>query len=90
MTLNFIGIDPDTGKSGSPTVWVEEETADLIFLGITAEDELVALISSQGWAPGHDSRHPRSRDPGSYPGTVGADHQEGVRCRRTCPASRSF
>ncbi|MFD7454432.1 hypothetical protein [Kitasatospora sp. NPDC059827] len=58
MTLGFIGIDPDTGKSGSPTVWVEEETADLIFQGITADDELVALVSSREWAPGHDAGIP--------------------------------
>lgn len=30
MTLRFVGIDPNTGGEGSPTVWVEEESADLV------------------------------------------------------------
>ncbi|WP_137232854.1 hypothetical protein [Streptomyces sp. BPSDS2] len=37
MELRFIGIDPDTGQQGSPTVWVDEESAELVF---------------QGWKPG--------------------------------------
>ncbi|MFJ5808196.1 DUF6879 family protein [Streptomyces sp. NPDC093093] len=27
MALRFIGIDPDTGQQGSPTVWVDEDIA---------------------------------------------------------------
>jgi hypothetical protein len=30
MTLRFVGIDPNTGGGGSPTVWVEDESADLV------------------------------------------------------------
>lgn len=30
MTLRFVGIDPNTGGEGSPTVWVEEKSADLV------------------------------------------------------------
>ncbi|MER7658265.1 fumarylacetoacetate hydrolase family protein [Streptomyces albidoflavus] len=30
MTLRFVGIDPNTGGEGSPTVWVGEESADLV------------------------------------------------------------
>ncbi|MEU3185346.1 hypothetical protein ABZ707_14245 [Streptomyces sp. NPDC006923] len=30
MTLRFIGIDPNTGGNGSPTIWVDPDTADLV------------------------------------------------------------
>lgn len=33
MALRFIGIDPDTGQQGSPTVWVDEETRELVLQG---------------------------------------------------------
>ncbi|MGW0706683.1 hypothetical protein ACWD4G_12105 [Streptomyces sp. NPDC002643] len=37
MALRFIGIDPETGQQGSPTVWVDEEQGELVL---------------QGWKPG--------------------------------------
>ncbi|MFF8980163.1 hypothetical protein ACF08A_25545 [Streptomyces cellulosae] len=39
MPLRFIGIDPETGQSDSPTVWVDEAQQELVF---------------QGWVPGPD------------------------------------
>ncbi|MFI1830950.1 hypothetical protein ACH41E_31585 [Streptomyces sp. NPDC020412] len=39
MTLHFIGIDPESGQHGSPTIWVD-----------TAKWELVV----QGWLPGEE------------------------------------
>lgn len=33
MTWRFVGIDPNTVGEGSPTVWVEEEGADLALKG---------------------------------------------------------
>ncbi|MEV8063865.1 hypothetical protein AB0P37_47620 [Streptomyces antimycoticus] len=54
MTLRFIGIDPNTGgENGSPTVWVEEESADLILQGEEAEAMLQQVISGTEWVPGH-------------------------------------
>ncbi|TRV75639.1 hypothetical protein FKN01_21285 [Streptomyces sp. 130] len=53
MPLRFIGIDPNTGEEGSPTVWVEEESADLIFQGVTAEEALRMKIDGTQWVPGH-------------------------------------
>ncbi|NYE39044.1 hypothetical protein HEB29_000055 [Streptomyces fulvorobeus] len=44
MTLRFVGIDPNTGGGGSPTVWVEEESADLIVQGAEAEALLKAMV----------------------------------------------
>lgn len=53
MDLQFIGIDPNTGGEGSPAVWVEEETADLVLQGVKAEDLLEAMISGTKWVAGH-------------------------------------
>ncbi|MFT2020260.1 hypothetical protein ACMA1D_31195 [Streptomyces sp. 796.1] len=58
MALEFIGIDPETEKDGSPTVWVEEETADLIFQGEKADAVLAALVGGQSWAPDHSAGIP--------------------------------
>ncbi|MEU5084046.1 MULTISPECIES: hypothetical protein [Streptomyces] len=53
MDLRFIGMDPNTGGEGSPTVWVEEGTADLVLQGVKAEEMLEALISGTEWVAGH-------------------------------------
>ena len=53
MPLDFIGIDPNTEKDGSPTVWVQQETADLIFQGETADALLAAEVGGRSWSPGH-------------------------------------
>ncbi|MFI8990866.1 hypothetical protein ACIG63_38705 [Streptomyces antimycoticus] len=53
MTLRFVGMDPNTGGEGSPTVWVEEGSADLILQGEEAEALLKELIGSTQWVSGH-------------------------------------
>ncbi|GAA2433161.1 hypothetical protein GCM10010433_37250 [Streptomyces pulveraceus] len=53
MDLEFVGIDPNTGGEGSPTVWVERETADLVLQGVKAEEVLETLISGTEWVAGH-------------------------------------
>ncbi|MGR3935304.1 hypothetical protein [Streptomyces sp. BRA346] len=53
MTLRFVGMDPNTGGEGSPTVWVEEETADLILQGEEADELLRELVGTTEWVPGH-------------------------------------
>lgn len=53
MTLRFLGIDPNTGGEGSPTVWVEEESADLILQGEEADELLKTQVGSTQWVPGH-------------------------------------
>ncbi|MCX5200419.1 hypothetical protein OG897_02930 [Streptomyces sp. NBC_00237] len=55
MRLKFVGIDPDTGQQGSPTVWVDEETAELVFQGWKPSAELqaeCARFEAPGHAPG--------------------------------------
>ncbi len=58
MALDFFGIDPTTEKDGSPTVWVERETADLVFQGPMAEEELTAEVGGRSWSPGHSAGIP--------------------------------
>jgi hypothetical protein len=54
MALRFIGVDPNTPNSGSPTVWVDEADGSLIIQGwkIT-DDSTVADIKATGakWDP---------------------------------------
>ncbi|MFP3991418.1 hypothetical protein U9R90_28915 [Streptomyces sp. E11-3] len=52
MALRFLGIDPDTGQQGSPTVWVDEESAELVFQGWKPGAELAAECAATE-VPGH-------------------------------------
>lgn len=58
MTLRFVGIDPNTGGEGSPTVWVEEESADLVLQGEEVDELLKALVGSTEWVVGHKTGIP--------------------------------
>jgi hypothetical protein len=58
MALEFVGIDPETTGGGSPTVWVEEETADLVLQGEEADKLLKAQVSETEWVAGHDKGIP--------------------------------
>ncbi|MFB7763315.1 hypothetical protein [Streptomyces xiamenensis] len=46
-------MDPNTGGEGSPTVWVEEESQDLVLQGVEADDVLKALVGGTQWVAGH-------------------------------------
>ncbi|MFE4966464.1 hypothetical protein [Streptomyces sp. NPDC056660] len=52
MRLQFIGIDPDTGKNGSPTAWVDLDSTDIVIQGYTADEETRAKCV-ENTAPGH-------------------------------------
>jgi hypothetical protein len=52
MALQFIGIDPETGHNGSPTVWVDPGTRDLVVQGYIA-DETTRRECVDTTAPGH-------------------------------------
>jgi hypothetical protein len=58
MTLRFVGIEPNTGGEGSPTVWVEQESADLVVQGEEAGGVLKALVGSTEWVAGHKTGIP--------------------------------
>jgi hypothetical protein len=57
MALQFIGIDPETGQSGSPTAWVDTETADIVLQSYTA-DAQTREQCVENTAPGHDKGIP--------------------------------
>ncbi|WP_328747773.1 hypothetical protein OHT57_19750 [Streptomyces sp. NBC_00285] len=52
MRLRFIGIDPDTGKNGSPTAWVDLDSGDIVIQSYTA-DEVTRTQCVENTAPGH-------------------------------------
>ncbi|RAJ35315.1 hypothetical protein K353_05182 [Kitasatospora sp. SolWspMP-SS2h] len=53
MELDFIGIDPETGREGSPTEWVDRESREIVIQGWTAGADLLDVISRIAWAPDH-------------------------------------
>lgn len=55
MALRFVGKDPESGDHGSPAVWVDEETKDLIVQGWTADEETTGASSRDVPFPGHES-----------------------------------
>ena len=57
MALRFIGIDPDTGGNGSPTVWVDPTTSDLVIQGWRADARTEAECQAYE-VPGHASGIP--------------------------------
>lgn len=52
MSLQFIGIDPNTGDHESPTVWVEAEKGLLVLQGWKPDPEIEAQCAAFE-APGH-------------------------------------
>ncbi|MET7976710.1 hypothetical protein ABZW44_27430 [Streptomyces mirabilis] len=58
MALRFLGIWPNTPDDGSPTIWVEEETGDLIIQSWKADDETVRKAQEIGSVPGHSTDVP--------------------------------
>ncbi|WP_329032275.1 hypothetical protein OIE71_04840 [Streptomyces sp. NBC_01725] len=58
MALRFIGIYPNTPTDESPTIWVEEETGDLIIQSWTADEATVKQAQEVGSIPGHSTDIP--------------------------------
>lgn len=58
MTLRFLGIYPNTPNDGSPTMWIEEETGDLIIQSWRADDATVREAQEVGSVPGHSTDVP--------------------------------
>lgn len=65
MRLRFLGIIPDTGKDDSPTIWLDEDTGDLLIQSYRATEEEVKACQEIGSVPGH--------------GTDVPDHEEIIR-----------
>ncbi|MYV64427.1 hypothetical protein GT043_00275 [Streptomyces sp. SID2131] len=52
MSLQFIGVDPESGQTGSPTAWVDEEAGDIVIQSYTADEATRAECVEKN-APGH-------------------------------------
>ncbi|MBD0688500.1 hypothetical protein [Streptomyces sp. CBMA123] len=63
MPLDFVGIDPETGEEGSPTVWVDTDAHEFVFLGLDAEEALVAKLAGTEWVAGHKTGIPAGETP---------------------------
>lgn len=83
MNLEFIGIDPESGQTGSPTVWVDPDTRDIVMQSYTADAatrEECARNTAPGHAPGipdHESviRVPARMVPALREACDAAEHQ---------------
>ncbi|MFD3679860.1 hypothetical protein [Streptomyces sp. NPDC058613] len=51
MALRFIGIDPDSDTGQCPTVWVDEDTADVVIQGWKADQVLLDRCLETGPVP---------------------------------------
>ncbi|MCC9306365.1 hypothetical protein LN042_04450 [Kitasatospora sp. RB6PN24] len=58
MTLRFLGIWPNTPDNGSPTIWLEEETGDLLIQSYKASAEDIRQAREVGSVPGHTTDIP--------------------------------
>jgi len=53
MSLRFIGVDPESGQTGSPTIWIDDRTGDLIAQSYIVDEQTRAECVEKN-APGHD------------------------------------
>lgn len=58
MSLRFLGIDPDSPDDGSPTIWLDEATGDLVIQSWKADDETLRECQEVGSVPGHTTDIP--------------------------------
>ncbi|OON72980.1 hypothetical protein [Streptomyces tsukubensis] len=66
MALRFIGIDPDTGQQGSPTILPDEEKKEFVFQGRLPDEQRTATCMEfeiSGQAPGIPPREAIVRVP---------------------------
>jgi hypothetical protein len=55
MILRFLGIDPESPIDGSPTLWLDEETGDVLIQSYKATEEEVRACQDVGSVPGHST-----------------------------------
>ncbi|WP_339152208.1 hypothetical protein WID27_12675 [Streptomyces sp. F41] len=58
MSLKFLGIWPNTSDDGSPTIWLDDTTGDLIIQSWTADEATVRQAQEVGSVPGHSTEVP--------------------------------
>ncbi|MEV6201377.1 hypothetical protein AB0M64_15535 [Streptomyces sp. NPDC051771] len=59
MPLRFIGVDPESGRTGSPTNWIHEKTGDLIAQSHVVDAARAKCIEKN--APCHDQAIPAGK-----------------------------
>lgn len=55
MALRYIGKDPESGKDGSPTVFVDQDNGDLVVQGWIADSPTRAGCLESGPIPDHET-----------------------------------
>lgn len=55
MALRLVGKDPESGDHGSPAVWVDLESKDLVIQGLTADERTTGESLRDVPIPGHES-----------------------------------
>ncbi|MBD0745327.1 hypothetical protein [Streptomyces sp. CBMA152] len=58
MKLRFLGIIPNTPDTDSPTIWLDEDTGDLLIQSYKATKEEVKGCQEVGSIPGHSTDVP--------------------------------
>lgn len=58
MALRFLGIIPNTPIDESPTIWLDEETGDLLIQSYKATEQEVQKCQEIGSIPGHSTNVP--------------------------------
>ncbi|MCX4908478.1 hypothetical protein [Streptomyces sp. NBC_00878] len=58
MAMKFLDIIPNTPVDESPTIWLHEETGDLLIQSYKATDEEVRECQEIGSIPGHSTDVP--------------------------------
>lgn len=58
MRLRFLGIYPNTPDDGSPTIWLDEDTGDLVIQSYKADLATLEQCREVGSVPGHSTDVP--------------------------------
>ncbi|KUL47861.1 hypothetical protein ADL22_09750 [Streptomyces sp. NRRL F-4489] len=58
MQLRFLGIIPNTPVDDSPTIWVDDDTGDLLIQSYKATEDEVKACQEVGSIPGHSTNVP--------------------------------
>lgn len=58
MRLRFLGILPNSPEGDSPTLWLDEDTGDVLIQSYTASETDVKACQEVGSIPGHSTRVP--------------------------------
>ncbi|KOG90291.1 hypothetical protein [Streptomyces varsoviensis] len=58
MKLQFLGIIPNTPDTDSPTIWLDEDSGDLLIQSYRASKEEVEACQAIGSVPGHSTEVP--------------------------------